>query len=98
MAVLRFPRSPRSPNCRDSWRSASRCRWAVPDPSRHLNGRPERRQEVPMNDTASILVPPEWLDPRRALADVDVPGATVFRRGKVRTVYHADDSHFVIVA
>lgn len=51
-----------------------------------------------MNVTAPIVVAPELLDPRRALRDVDVPGATLFRRGKVRTVYEAGPDHFVIVA
>src|SRR5258708_7584046 len=51
-----------------------------------------------MHETESILVPSELLDPRRAVFDVDVPGATVFRRGKVRTVFHAGDTHYVIVA
>ena len=51
-----------------------------------------------MNVTAPIVVAPELLDASRALRDVDVPGATLFRRGKVRTVYEAGRDHFVIVA
>src|SRR5258708_34205220 len=51
-----------------------------------------------MHETESILVPSELLDPRRAVFDVDVPGASVFRRGKVRTVFHAGRDQYVIVA
>jgi phosphoribosylaminoimidazole-succinocarboxamide synthase len=51
-----------------------------------------------VNSTAPIVVAPELLDPRQAVHDVDVPGAKLFRRGKVRTVYEAGPEHFVIVA
>jgi len=51
-----------------------------------------------MNGTESIAIHPDLLDPARAVRDVDVPGATVFRRGKVRTVFEAGPDHFVIVA
>jgi phosphoribosylaminoimidazole-succinocarboxamide synthase len=47
---------------------------------------------------APIVVAPELLEVRNAVPDVDVPGAKLFRRGKVRTVYEAGDQHFVIVA
>jgi len=51
-----------------------------------------------MNVTAPIAVAPEQLDPARAVRDLEIPGATVFRRGKVRTVFEAGPGHFVIVA
>lgn len=51
-----------------------------------------------MNDTAQILVAPEVLEARNAVPDVAVPGAALFRRGKVRTVFEAGPEHFVIVA
>jgi phosphoribosylaminoimidazole-succinocarboxamide synthase len=51
-----------------------------------------------VNGTAPIVVAPELLEPRNAMPDVEVPGATLFRRGKVRTVYEAGPEHFVIVA
>lgn len=51
-----------------------------------------------MNGIAPIVVAPELLEARNAVPDVDVPGATLFRRGKVRTVYEAGPDHFVIVA
>ena len=51
-----------------------------------------------MNVTAPIVVAPELLEAARALRDPDVPGAKLFRRGKVRTVYEAGPDHFVIVA
>jgi phosphoribosylaminoimidazole-succinocarboxamide synthase len=51
-----------------------------------------------VNSTAPIVVAPELLDPRRAVRDVEIPGAKLFRRGKVRTVYEAGPEHFVIVA
>lgn len=51
-----------------------------------------------MNSTAPIVVAPELLEMRNAVPDVDVPGARLFRRGKVRTVYEAGAEHFVIVA
>ncbi len=51
-----------------------------------------------MNSTAPIVIAPELLDPARAMRDVEIPGATPFRRGKVRTVYEAGPEHFVIVA
>jgi phosphoribosylaminoimidazole-succinocarboxamide synthase len=47
---------------------------------------------------APIVVAPELLEMRNAVPDVNVPGARLFRRGKVRTVYEAGDDHFVIVA
>jgi phosphoribosylaminoimidazole-succinocarboxamide synthase len=51
-----------------------------------------------MNTHAAIGIEPEILDPARAMPDVDVPGATPYRRGKVRTVFEAGPEHFVIVA
>jgi phosphoribosylaminoimidazole-succinocarboxamide synthase len=51
-----------------------------------------------MNDTAPIAIAPELLEASHAVRDVEVPGATLFRRGKVRTVYEAGPDHFVIVA
>lgn len=51
-----------------------------------------------MNGIAPIVVAPELLEARNAVPDPDVPGATLFRRGKVRTVYEAGPDHYVIVA
>lgn len=51
-----------------------------------------------MNGIAPIVVAPELLEARHAVPDPDVPGAKLFRRGKVRTVYEAGPRHFVIVA
>jgi len=48
--------------------------------------------------TGGTIVPAELLDPARALVEVRVPGATPWRRGKVRTVYEAGTDHLVIVA
>ena len=43
-----------------------------------------------MNSTTPIHVAPELLDPRHAVGEIEVPGAELFRRGKVRSVYEAD--------
>ncbi len=51
-----------------------------------------------MNTTVPIVIDPALLDPARAVRDVEIPGATPFRRGKVRTVFEAGPDHFVIVA
>ena len=51
-----------------------------------------------MNTHAALDIDSAILDPARAVRDVDVPGAVVFRRGKVRTVFEAGPDHFVIVA
>ena len=51
-----------------------------------------------MNSTHSIVVDPRLLEPARAVTEPHVPGAKVFRRGKVRTVFHAGPDHYVIVA
>jgi phosphoribosylaminoimidazole-succinocarboxamide synthase len=51
-----------------------------------------------VHDIAPIVVAPEQLEARNAVPDVEVPGAKLFRRGKVRTVYEAGPDHFVIVA
>jgi phosphoribosylaminoimidazole-succinocarboxamide synthase len=51
-----------------------------------------------MNETAPIVVDPRLLDAAHAVIEPEVPGASVFRRGKVRTVFHAGPDHYVIVA
>ena len=51
-----------------------------------------------MNSTAPIQVAPAMLDPRHAVGEIEVPGADLFRRGKVRSVYEAGPDHYVIVA
>jgi len=51
-----------------------------------------------VNGIAPIVVDPQVLETARAVTEPRVPGATVFRRGKVRTVFHAGPEHFVIVA
>ena len=51
-----------------------------------------------MNETTPIVLEPRLLEPANAVTEPDVPGARVFRRGKVRTVFHAGPEHFVIVA
>lgn len=51
-----------------------------------------------MNGTAPIVIEPRLLDAAHAVAEPEVPGASVFRRGKVRTVFHAGPEHLLIVA
>src|SRR5882672_2762291 len=51
-----------------------------------------------MQRTAPIAIEPGLLDSRRAVTDSAVPGAKMFRRGKVRTVFEAGPDHYVIVA
>ena len=51
-----------------------------------------------MHGTAPIEIAPGLLEARNAVADVDVPGATVLRRGKVRSVFEAGPDRLVIVA
>ena len=51
-----------------------------------------------MNGIAPIVVDPQVLETARAVTEPRVPGASVFRRGKVRSVFHAGPEHFVIVA
>ena len=51
-----------------------------------------------MNGIAPIVVDPRLLERSHAVTEPEVPGARVFRRGKVRTVFHAGPDHFVIVA
>ena len=51
-----------------------------------------------MNVIAPIVVAPGLLEPRNAVPEVEVAGAKLFRRGKVRTVFEAGPDHFVIVA
>ena len=51
-----------------------------------------------MNGIAPIVVDPRLLERAHAVAEPEVPGAKVFRRGKVRTVFEAGPDHFVIVA
>jgi len=45
-----------------------------------------------------LAVPQDLLDPARAVPDVDLPGVTPWKRGKVRTIYAAGGEHLVIVA
>ena len=51
-----------------------------------------------MNSIEPIVVDPQLLEPAHAVTEPQVPGASTFRRGKVRTVFHAGPAHFVIVA
>jgi phosphoribosylaminoimidazole-succinocarboxamide synthase len=51
-----------------------------------------------MNPIAPIALDPRLLEAAHAVSEPEVPGAAVFRRGKVRTVFHAGPEHFVIVA
>ena len=51
-----------------------------------------------MSSTHSLLVDPRLLEPANAVLEPEVPGAAVFRRGKVRTVFHAGPDQYVIVA
>jgi phosphoribosylaminoimidazole-succinocarboxamide synthase len=51
-----------------------------------------------MNGIAPIVIDPRLLETAHAVAEPHVPGASVFRRGKVRTVFDAGPDHFVIVA
>jgi phosphoribosylaminoimidazole-succinocarboxamide synthase len=51
-----------------------------------------------MNGIAPIVIDPRLLESAHAVTDPEVPGASVFRRGKVRTVFHAGPDHYVIVA
>jgi phosphoribosylaminoimidazole-succinocarboxamide synthase len=48
--------------------------------------------------TVRLEVPVDLLDPRRVLAQVDIPGLEPWKRGKVRSVYEAGPGHLVIVA
>ena len=51
-----------------------------------------------MNGVAPIVIDPRLLEVAHALTEPEVPGASVFRRGKVRTVFHAGPDQLVIVA
>lgn len=51
-----------------------------------------------MPTSPSVVVPSEWLDTRRAIGEIEIPGLVPWRRGKVRSVYEAGRDHFVIVA
>jgi len=51
-----------------------------------------------MSHTASLVIEPAVLEARHAVHEIDVPGARVFRHGKVRSVFEAGPEHFVIVA
>ncbi len=52
-----------------------------------------------MSTTLSrVVVPAELLSPANAVAEIEIPGAVAFRRGKVRSVFEAGADHFVIVA
>ena len=51
-----------------------------------------------MNGIAPINMDPRLFERANAVTEPEVPGAKIFRRGKVRTVFHAGPEHFVIVA
>jgi len=51
-----------------------------------------------MKATAPIVIDPNLLEAANAVVEPVVPGAKIFRRGKVRTVFEAGRDHFVIVA
>ena len=51
-----------------------------------------------MNSIAPIVFDPRLLEAAHAVTEPEVPGAQVFRRGKVRTVFHAGPDHYVIIA
>ena len=52
-----------------------------------------------MNVTrTSLVIPRELLEPARAVRDVEIPGVTAWKRGKVRSIYEAGPEHLVIVA
>ena len=51
-----------------------------------------------MNGTVPIVIEPRLLETAHAMTEPEVAGASVFRRGKVRTVFHAGPDHYVIVA
>ncbi len=51
-----------------------------------------------MNAIAPIVVAPELLAPANAVREPEVPGATLVRRGKVRSIFDAGPDHLVIVA
>jgi phosphoribosylaminoimidazole-succinocarboxamide synthase len=51
-----------------------------------------------LNGIAPIVIDPRLLERTNAVTEPEVPGARIFRRGKVRTVFHAGPEHFVIVA
>ena len=51
-----------------------------------------------MNSIAPIVIEPRLLAAAHAMTEPAIPGASVFRRGKVRTVFHAGPDHYVIVA
>jgi phosphoribosylaminoimidazole-succinocarboxamide synthase len=58
-----------------------------------------RLEEDPMNvGIAGKEIPADLLDPAHALAEVRVPGAEPWRRGKVRSIYEAGPDYLVIVA
>ena len=40
-----------------------------------------------MHDTAPIAIPQHQLEPVHAVREIEVPGAKVFRRGKVRSCW-----------
>lgn len=52
----------------------------------------------PIHGVLPIVVDPRLLETAHAVTEPEVPGAQVFRRGKVRTVFHAGPEHYVIVA
>jgi len=51
-----------------------------------------------MNGIAPIIVDARLLERAHAVTEPEVPGAQVYRRGKVRSVFLAGPDHFVIVA
>ena len=65
----------------------------------HPLGRSSREATGGSMDTLSpIRIPRAWLEPAHAVREVEIPGVTPWRRGKVRSVFEAGPDHFVIVA
>src|ERR1043166_7675895 len=93
-------RSAGSRICRRSWRHASRSSPSAGMLERPYPERPSREAAGgrTMKATAPIVIDPRLLEAANAVVEPEVPGATVFRRGKVRTVFEAGRDHFVIVA
>src|SRR5262245_27540620 len=90
----------RSRSCRPCSRTVSPCIPHCPGPPHPGDDlRPERRREEDeMSMTTRIEVPREWLEPAHAMGEIEIPGITPWRRGKVRSVYEAGPEEFVIVA
>lgn len=51
-----------------------------------------------MHATQPIVIEPAALEARNAIGEIEIPGLSPWRRGKVRSVYEAGPDHFVIVA